>query len=385
MDIEHEKIWANKVLTPEGWAKNRLISVENGRISAIDSCDSCPDEAVSVPILTPGLFDIHNHGGEGFDLGSLDMDALAVFLEASRRAGVTDILLTLLTGSLENMAKQLVFIRSAMELQAQGKLGGTHICGAHLEGPFLSPVRAGAQETDQILLPSTELYDRYLGSFDDVIRLVTVAPEREGAFELAAHLRGQGICVQAGHTDCPAECAAAAFENGFDSVCHTFNACPPIHHRAPGLVTEALICDSVYCEAICDLTHLHPSILKLLYKCKGPDRMVVISDSTMPKGLPDGRYFYANSWVIVKNGERRCENGALNGGLCYLDGSVRNLISIGIPQEDAFVMASRTPARRLGMSDRGTLEVGKAANLTGFSEDFRPILTIISGKIEKIG
>lgn len=374
------KLYANKILLADGFAENCTVTVEGDRITAVESGNS---GEISVPLLTAGYFDLHNHGGEGYDTTGLSLELLERFLCRQRRSGVTDILVTLLTGETSVMAQELAFLRRAMALQREGKLGGARIVGAHLEGPFLNGAKNGAQDAAQIQRPSIEIYDRCFGEYDDVIRMVTVAPEMEGALELAEHLVRRGIMVQAGHTLCDYETACEAFAGAFTSVCHTFNACPPIHHREPGLVTAALTDDRVYCEAICDLVHLHEGIVKLLYHSKGVDRMVVISDSTMPTNLPDGRYFYAGQWAKVENGVKSTLTGALNGGICYLDGSVKNLISIGIPAADALRMCSRTPARRMGISDLGTIRVGAKAHLVGLDENYTPLLTLIGEDLER--
>ncbi len=374
------KIYAKQLLLPKGFGKDQVVTVTDGIITAIESGVSGD---LAVPILAPGYFDLHNHGGEGYDTTLLSLELLEKFLCRLRRSGVTDLLVTLLTGEVSVMAEELAFLRSAMTWQKEGKLGGARIVGAHLEGPFLNGAKNGAQDLCNIIAPSVETYDRYFGEYSDVIRMVTIAPEMEGATELAKHLIGLGIRVQAGHNLCDYETAERAFASGFTSVCHTFNACPPIHHRQPGLVTAALVNDDVYCEAICDLLHLHSGILKLLYRTKGADRMVVISDSTMPTNLPDGRYFYAGQWAKVENGVKSTMDGALNGGVCYQDGAVKNLISIGIPAVDALRMASQTPARRMGLTHVGEIRVGVHAHLVGLAEDYTPIATLIGDDLEK--
>jgi N-acetylglucosamine-6-phosphate deacetylase len=375
------KLFAKKILLSEGFQENYMVTVEKGRIAAVYPSQGEGADYV-LPILAPGYFDLHNHGGEGYDTTLLSLELLEKFLTRLRHCGVTDILITLLTGSVEQMAEELRFLRKAMALQADGKLGGAQIVGAHLEGPFLNPAKNGAQAADAILPPSVEIYNRYFGEFDDVIRMVTIAPEREGAMELAAHLCQRGIMVQAGHTLCDFETAERAFQFGVTSVCHTFNACPPIHHREPGLVTAALLNSDVYCEAICDLVHLHPGILRLMHRTKGAERMVVISDSTMPTGLPDGVYSYAEHRCKVENGVKSTLDGALYGGGCYQDESVKNLISIGIPAKDALRMCSATPARRMKIADLGEIRVGAKAHLVGLSDDYTPIATLIGDDLE---
>lgn len=373
------KLYAKKILLPDGFWEDRTVTIENGIVAAIEAGNS---GELTFPILAPGYFDLHNHGGEGYDTTLLSMELLEKFLLRLRKAGVTDILITLLTGTLSQMAEELSFLRSAMEQQKAGKLPGARIVGAHLEGPFLNGAKNGAQDASSIIPPSVEIYDRYFGGFADVIRMVTIAPEVEGAADLAAHLVARGICVQAGHNLCDFETAEQAFAAGFTSVCHTFNACPPIHHRAPGLVTAAMLSDDVYCEAICDLVHLHPGVLRLLYRTKGAKRMIAISDSTMPTGLPDGVYSYAGHQCKVENGVKSTLDGALYGGGCYLDESVKNLISIGIPAEDALQMCSATPANRMGLAKLGQIRVGAAAHLVGLDEDYTPIATLIGDDLK---
>lgn len=370
------KIYAKHILLPDGWATDRLVTVEGDTITAIT--DGAVDTADhTAETLTYGLFDLHNHGGEGFDSTSLSFELLEKFLLKLRACGTTDILLTLLTSDAALMAAELDFLRQAMARQSEGKLGGARIVGVHMEGPFLNPAKSGAQETSQILAPSVEAFERNFGAYTDIITLVTVAPECDGASELAAHLTKKGIMVQAGHTACDCERAESAFASGFTSVCHTFNACPPIHHRTPGLLTAALTDPAVYCEAICDLVHLHPAIVKLIYHCKGAERMVVISDSTMPTNLPDGRYFYANQWAKVENGVKSTLDGALNGGICYLDGAVKNLVSLGIPSEDAVKMCTSTPAARMGLDTLGSIRLGAPAHLVAWDDAWNPVRTWI--------
>lgn len=373
------KLYAKKILLPDGWATDKVVTVEGDNIQAI-SDGKCGDYTAET--LTYGLFDLHNHGGEGFDSTSLSFELLEKFLLKLRACGTTDLLLTLLTSDASVMADELAFVREAMAMQSKGKLGGARIVGVHMEGPFLNPAKSGAQETSEILVPSVETFERWFGAYTDIIQLVTVAPEREGASDLASYLTNKGIMVQAGHTDCAYECAEAAFASGFTSVCHTFNACPPIHHRAPGLLTAALTDPNVYCEVICDFVHLHPAIVKLIYHCKGADRMAVISDSTMPTNLPDGRYFYANQWAKVEDGVKSTLDGSLNGGICYQDGALRNLLSLGINSADVLKMCTVTPASRMQQTDIGKIEVGARAHLVAWDSDWQPIATWIGEDYE---
>ena len=257
----------------------------------------------------------------------------------------------------------------AMQQQAAGKLPGAHILGVHLEGPFLSPERPGAMPPAALLPPTLAAYQTLVQGYESVIRQVTLAPELPGALELGAALAARGIRVQAGHTDADYETAQRAFSAGFTGLCHTFNACRPLRHRDPGVVAAALLDPNVTTECICDLVHLHPAALQLVYHMKGPEAMIAVSDSVATHGLPDGRYTVVGQDYIVQNGVSRCANGTLDGGGVYLDGAVRNLQSIGIPAQDACLMASTTPAALLGLPR--TIHPGHPAVLVGWSEGWQ--------------
>jgi N-acetylglucosamine-6-phosphate deacetylase len=272
-----------------------------------------------------------------------------------------------------------------MQLQEAGELGGSRILGLHLEGPFLNRQRPGAMLPEQMHEPGVAKFRQLFGSAIDLIKQVTLAPELPGAAELIAFLLQKGIAVQAGHTNASLAEAETAFALGVDSICHTFNAARPIHHRDPGILTAALLEKSVYCEAICDLEHLDPAIIRLIYQNKGPDKMIVVSDSTTATGLPDGTYDVGGHPLIVKNGIKRRQSGALSGGSCYLDQSVRNLAACGLPLADAFYMASTTPARRLGLARLGSIRSGNQARLAAYSHDLEPVFTLVGDHVYHAG
>jgi len=367
------RLFARKALLPSGWQQEVCVEIAGDVITGL-SRSSQADH--SVDLLVPGLFDLHNHGGDGYDAGQRSLPDLRRYLDTMFACGITDMLMTLSTGDPAKLRDDLQFVREAMRLQQDGKLGGTRIQGVHMEGPFLSPKRPGAMVASQLLMPDIDRFQRLFGTSLDLIREVTLAPELPGAAALAAWLLNQNIRVQAGHTDASYEQACEAFAAGIDSVCHTFNASRGIHHREPGILTAALLDPSVFCETICDLNHLHPAIIRLIYQAKGPDRMLLVSDSTMPTHCPDGVYQAANHPVIVQNGVKRTPEGALSGGSCYLDQSVRNLAALQIPLGDVFNMASRTPAARMRLPRLGSIRIGQMAHLAGYNEDLSPALSV---------
>ncbi len=368
------KIRAKKLLTPGGWLPDRTVRIERGVVVEVGQG---ADADRTCDLLTPGLFDLHNHGGEGIDFRSGTAAGLAPLLTKMLREGVTDMLLTVSTSPVDVIRHGLAMAREAMRLQQEGALGGTRVYGVHMEGPFLNPDRPGAMDPKQMLAPSPGAFRDAFGEYMDVIREVTLAPEVPGALELAAYLAGEGICVQAGHTDATYEQAEAAFASGVTSLCHTFNACRPIHHRDPAVVTAALLNRGVYSEAICDLVHLHPGAILLIYRMKGAGRAVIVSDSTMLHGMPDGEY----GGRVVRGGVVRTTDGALSGGRAYLGEAVRNAVSIGIPEADAFLMASETPARRVGADKLGAIRPGMAAHLAAFDEGLACRFTVIGENV----
>ncbi|MBR5287675.1 MAG: N-acetylglucosamine-6-phosphate deacetylase [Clostridia bacterium] len=374
------RIHAQQLFTPAGVLRDRIITIDDGTIVSVVPGTDAP---VSCPILTPGLIDVHIHGGEGFNARDFDLRTIAPFLDKLLSCGVTDFLMTISTGRREVMRHGLEVTRRAMDMQREGTLGGARILGAHLEGPFLSTQRAGAMQLDMIIPPSAETYDSFFAGYEDIIRLVTLAPEEEGAHDLIRHLRQKSVCVQSGHTYATYDQAQAGFAAGSTSLCHSFNACRGIHHREPGVVLAALTNPDVYAEAICDFEHLHPAVLEMIYRMKGPDRMILISDSVATHGLADGEYFMEGYHIVVKDGVSRTFDGALDGGGAYLDQAVRNMQKIGISSENAVRMATQTPAERLGLCDLGVLAPGMRAHLTAWNDAFTPIFTVLEDGIHR--
>lgn len=374
------KIYAERLLTPGGWRENQVVEIENGLIRRISAG---ADSDMRCRYLAPGLFDVHAHGGEGFYTLTPDEGLLRKYLLRLARSGVTDVLLGISTYTgAEGYRKAMDFARDAMRMQAEGRMSGARIQGVHLEGPFLNPECSGAMDPDMMPEPSVEIYEALFGGYDDIVRLVTLAPEREGAQELVGHLLKKKIKVQAGHTDATYEQAEAAFGWGVDSQCHTFNAARGIHHREPGVVAAALLNENVYCEAICDFKHLHPATVRLIYRMKSPERMVVISDSVAVTGLPDGEHIVNGKKYLIVDGTQRVKGGnTLSGGACYLDGAMRNLISIGIPAADALRMASRTPAERIGIGDIDRVQAGCRAHLAAWDAEWKNVFTVIGDEV----
>lgn len=318
----------------------------------------CDLDAGGRPVV-PGLIDLHFHGALGVDSLSGDFAPLCRHLAAG---GVTAFLPTLSTASFDTYRAAATAPRPA---------AGAQILGFHLEGPFLSEQKKGAQNPAWLRLPDLA----QLRSVPDV-KMLTVAPELPGALEL---IREADCIISLGHTACDYDTARAAIRAGAGCLTHTFNAMPPLLHRDPGPIGAALE-DGIYAQLICDGFHVHRAAVQALYRMFGPDRVILISDCIAPAGLPDGRAVSDGLTVIVNHGELRLEDGTIAGSGASLWDCMLKAVEFGIPYWHAVNMASRTPAALMGLN-KGTVAPGFDADLVLTDEQGRPGTVIIGGKI----
>jgi len=310
----------------------------------------------------PGLIDIHCHGAMGYDmLGGEDQLEKMTSYFASR--GITTWYPTT-GGSKENI------LRILRNVSLTG-VRGANMPGFHLEGPYLSPNALGAIAPESVKVP--DLAD--FAGFDSV-KLITVAPELPGAID---YIRATDARVAIGHTAADYETAMAAIEAGASCVTHTFNAMTPLHHRDPGVLGAAIDGD-IYVQVICDGIHLHPSVVKLLYRTFGK-KMILISDAVSGTGLPDGMYLKQGKYPrYIVDGTIRTESGRLAGSASDLYRDVKKAIEFGIPREDAFYMASTAPAEYMGLN-KGRIEVGYDADFLTVDENNDLHTVVIGGDI----
>ena len=260
---------------------------------------------------------------------------------------------------------------------------GAKVLGIHLEGPFISVKHIGAQPLEYVAKPEIEVFDKYNSASGNNIKIVSLAPEVEGADELIAHLNKKGIVASAGHTDAGYNDIEKAIESGLKNITHTYNAQKALHHREIGTVGSAMLFDSLNCEAICDTIHLSIPAIKLLIKNKPKDKFTLITDSMRAKHLSDGISELGGQKVIVKNGEARLENGALAGSILKMNDAIKNLVTkCGVDFTDAIDYATINPAKNLGIYENaGSIKEGKNADLAVLNEDFSVALTIRNGNI----
>ncbi len=369
-------IGARRLLTSEGWKNDSILEIEDGRITRVASGSICDYRA---EIVSPGLLDPHIHGGSGFDIMEPNVEGMEAWLLELARAGVAAVLPSPYTSPMEAMRNSLSVISQVMGRQVRGEAGGARILGVHLEGPFISKKRLGAMEEQFVPEPSEKTCRKLLEGYEGIVKEMTLAPEVPGGEEVLAVLRELGVKAQAGHCDATFEEGEAAFGKGVGSVCHFFNAARPIRHRDPGFLSAALLDPGIFCEMIGDLVHLHPGAVRLIWQCKAPEKIMLISDAVSTTNLPDGIYQDNGLTVEVRNGASFVQGGGLNGGGTYLPGAVRNLVSLGISEENALRAASVTAAARLGLPHG--IWKGARASLTAWGPDLTAEFTVIGNEV----
>ena len=358
------------------------VLVEGSRIAAVYSIGEAAPDVETVDLrgaaLGPGLIDLHTHGADGVEL----MDGGDAVVRMSRfcaRHGVTGFLPATVTASFESTEVAVAGARRAMAHPT----GAARVFGVHLEGPFVSPQRLGAQSPEYCIPPSADNVARLLQIAGDVARIVTLAPEEKGGIDAIRTLTARGIVVSLGHTIASDEQATAAFAAGARQVTHLFNGMQPLHHRTPGMVGAALTTPGVVVEVIADGVHLAPTAVRLALAAKGVDEVLLITDAIAATGCEDGEYVLGPMKVYVRNGEARLESGNLAGSTLTLERAVVNVARwtrAGL--SGAWQMASLNPARQLGLDGRvGRIAAGYDADLTALDAAGQVVFTMVGGKV----
>ena len=370
------------IVTPKEIIREGQVVVESGKIVDVGPWDGGFTGRVldfRGCLVAPGFIDLHVHGGGGndvMDASHQGLDCLSGFLAAG---GVTSFLATTYSAPQDDILAAAVAVKEAVREGTEGSI----VLGLHLEGPYINPERRGAQNAAHIRSPNLEELDEVHRVAGGALRMVTMAPELDGALEAASWLRSKGIIPSAGHTDATYDEMMAGVEAGFSHVTHLFNGMRPFHHREPGVVGAALDDGRVSVELIADGLHLHPAALRLAAGRKGAGKTALVSDSVAPAGLVDGEYELGGERVRVEKGRCLLESGALAGSTIRLSDAVRNMVELaGSPIEEAVEMASTTPAGILGLAERnGRLAPGMDADLTVLDKGFSVRLTMVGGRV----
>ena len=355
-------ITARRLLTDDGAIEYPRISIADGRIAAVEAGSA----NASTETLTAAFFDIHIHGACSHDFmaaSASDVRGVGKFL-ASR--GVAHYLPTTVTASIDHTLKALDKLANVIEADHEGHDAAIPV-GIHLEGPFVSHAKRGVHPEASIREPSVELFDRFQAAARGNIRLMTMAPELPHALELIEHASASGVRVTMGHSRGTYDEALAAIAAGARSSTHLFNAMRTLDHREPGIVGAVLDSEAIYAEAICDGVHVHPAIIRLWLKIKGEERGILVTDGMSATGMPDGTYSLGDFEVEVKNGV--CLLGeTLAGSVLTMDQAVANVQRFtGSSLGTAVRLASRNPARMMGMPGLTSTSPGCAANFNVFN------------------
>jgi N-acetylglucosamine-6-phosphate deacetylase len=327
--------------------------------------------------VIPGFIDLHVHGAmghEAMDASPAGLHEMACFYA---RHGVTAFLATTWTASRRETQAVVDMVR---QLKV-GLEGGARVLGVHLEGPFLNPARCGAQDISLIRRAARDEALEYLDS--GVVRLVALAPEFPENVWLLEECVRRGIRVSAGHTAATYAQVQAAVQLGLRQVTHCFNAMTGLAHREPGTVGAAMSLAEIQCELIADNIHVHPAVQKILVAAKGPLGVILITDAVRGAGLPDGEFALGDRTVFIRNGAAHLPDGTLAGSILTMDRALRNVMAAsGLPLAEAWPMSSLNAARALGVSAaKGSLEVGKDADLVMLDQKMEAGLTMVEGQI----
>lgn len=363
--------------------RNRRVLIEDGVIRAIAAHLDAPADATVIDarahIVLPGFIDIHVHGAMDADTMDARPEALQTMARFFAAHGVTGFLPTTMTAPRERIEAAIENVKQAMT--GPPAPGAARILGIHVEGPFINPKQCGAQPVEFMRPADPHEYRPWLESGS--VRLITVAPEVDGAMHLIEDAQRFGVAVAIGHTDATYAQAQAAFAAGANQATHTFNAMRGLHHREPGALGAVMANDAVYAQLICDNVHVHPAAMNVLYKCKGADRLVIITDAMEATGLGDGEFTLGAQRVFVREGVAQLEGGALAGSTLTMDAAFRNIIAAtGCSLAEASRMCSASPARAAGVGDRkGRIAPGYDADLVILDAALRVVKTIVGGRV----
>lgn len=376
-----------KLITPYEVLTGYGVVINKGKITNIDLEQNIAADSITKIIdgngqyLSPGFIDIHNHGNSGYDFMDATEEAIDNIGKFHLQNGVTSYLGTVLTQSYENMIKAVKNIA-----EYKNKDNSSQILGIHLEGPFFSASKKGAQPEEFIKEPDLDFIKKVINISNDKLKMVSAAPEKAGALELISYLKENNITAAMAHSNATYEEAINSINHGATVATHLYNGMRSFTHREPGIIGASLTDERVYCEIIYDRIHLHDAAVQVTLKMKGPDKTILVSDAMRAAGLEDGDYELGGQKVTVKEGAARLENGNLAGSTLNLRTAVYNMIRyLNVPIHEAVKMASLTPAKAIGIDKyKGSIELGKDADLTLFDEDLNIKSVVISGNLVNI-
>ena len=347
-----------------------------GRVSKYAETYAVPKNA----IVLPGFIDQHVHGAGGSDGMDGTVEDIKTIAKTLAEEGTTSFLVTTMTQSPENITKALSAVNEYRKLNSKN---GARVVGVHLEGPFIAAAHKGAQPLEYVKVPDIQAFDEYNQASGGAIKIVTLAPEVDGAEALVRHLSKKGVVASIGHTGAKCADVEKAIKAGATNVTHTYNAQTALHHREIGTVGSAMLFDELNCELIADTIHVSVPAMRLLVKNKPLDKLTLITDAMRAKGLPDGESELGGQKVFVKDGEARLADGTLAGSVLKMNKAIQNMVEkVGVPLTQAVDYATINPAKNLGIDKEvGGIKVGKRADFTVLNERYEIIMTIRDGEV----
>jgi N-acetylglucosamine-6-phosphate deacetylase len=371
-----------RCIFPDGIREGTEVVVRQGRIIEIreKSGRSEPDVLdLAGNYLAPGFVDIHVHGGSGRDTMEGSPEAFRAICDYHATGGTTALLLTTATAPLEAIIAVIAAVRRSRDAIKQ-------IAGVHVEGPFISKAKAGAQRPEFIRDPDKEAVDQLL-QHPDIIKRVTLAPELPGALDAIRGFYARGISVSGGHSDAWDEEARAGFAAGMNSVTHTFNCMSSARkrgaYRVAGLLEFAMTEKGVTCELIADGCHVSHKLMKLLYRAKSHEGICLVTDAISGAGLPNGSHFslYGLECIVASGAALQADHSTLAGSLARMIDLVRTMVDeMDVPLHEAVAMATLVPARLVALEKKGRLEVGADADLVVLSPQLQVLETFLAGE-----
>jgi N-acetylglucosamine-6-phosphate deacetylase len=386
------KITNGTLLTPYRMIRNGTLVIKEGRIVEIaEGPIEVPDALVidaQGRYIAPGFLDLHVHGGGGHDFMDGTLDAFLKVAETHARFGTTSMAPTTLTSDQASLFRTLELYEEAHKKNDNG----AQFLGLHLEGPYFALSQCGAQDPRYIRNPNKAEYQEIIRRANGSVKRWSVAPELPGALEMGRYLRAEGIIASVAHTEAIHEDVVLAAENGYTLMTHLYSAMLGVTRRNAfryaGAVESAFLLDEMDVEIITDGIHLPPPLLQLIYKIKGPDRIALITDAMRAASLPPGDSIlgplHNGLKVLVEDGVAKLpDRSSFAGSVATADRLVRTIVQqAGVPLLDAIKMMATTPARIMGVQDRkGSLTVGKDADIVLFDKDIRVSTTLIRGKV----
>ncbi len=379
--LELKAIINGKIITETEMIEDKILIYDEKILEIIDSknsqkvlkkCEEVTD--AKKMFVSPGFIDIHIHGSGGADVMDGTEEALKRISSTITENGVTAFLPTTMTMNRDQIYNALDNIRNSM----CKKINGAKVLGAHMEGPFLCAKYKGVHLEKHILKPNFDFIKQYI----DIIKIVTLAPEMDQNFSFIKETKGKtNIIIAMAHSNANYDIAMDAIEKGISHITHTFNAMTTLHHRNPGIVGAAFNSD-VYCEIIADDIHVHPAVYKILESVKGSEKIILVSDAMRAGCCEDGIYELGGQKVIVTDNSARLQDGTLAGSVLRLNKGVKSFMdNTKIHICSAINLASLNPAKELGLqAEKGSIKVGKFADLIILDSSFNVKKTIVEGK-----